>query len=520
MRLHNTLTKVAEEFVSRHSGQVAMYVCGPTVWDRSHLGHMRAAIVFDVLRRYLEAKGFQVTHIQNITDVDDRIIHRAEAEGVSTQAIADRYIEEYRQARRALNILPPHGEPQASHHIPEIIAMIRRLIERGFAYHADGDVYFDVTKFPRYGRLSGKVLDELKAGARVEPGEAKRHPADFALWKQAKPGEPSWESPWGRGRPGWHIECSAMSLRYLGMGFDIHGGGDDLVFPHHENEIAQSEAYVGAAPFVRYWVHNAMVTVSGEKMSKSLQNYFAVTEALKRYPSDVIRYALGAVHYRKPMEIDRDRLEDAGRAVDRLRAALASIDAVVRRAEARGVDGEPSDSLRQVAAQARAAFVAAMDDDLNTSGALAAVFDLVAEVNRATDLVLKGNEQAVHLLPGLSEARDAILEMTGIIGLRFAPPATDEEGHRRLRQLAADLQKEAAHLFAKEPGATFEDLVAFILAGRERARAKKDFTTADQIRKRLAEAGVLVEDLPTGPRWRIATSAGRYSLLDAADNGR
>ncbi len=362
------------------------------------------------------------------------------------------------------------------------------------------------------------LLDELKAGARVEPGEFKRHPADFALWKRAKPGEPSWDSPWGPGRPGWHIECSAMSLKYLRMGFDIHGGGDDLIFPHHENEIAQSEAYMGTSPFARYWIHNAMVNVGGEKMAKSLHNYFAATDALKRYPPDVIRYALGSAHYRKPIEIDQDRLEDAARAVDRLRAALASVEAVARRADTSSAGGGPSQGMYRAAVQARAAFEAAMDDDLNTSKALAAVFDLVVEVNRVTDLVLKGNERPSRVLPGLIEARDVILELTGILGLRLAKPSGDTEIEQQLRELAVALKQEAGHLFAATPGPALDDLVAYILAGRERARASKDFATADRIRKQLADAGVVVEDLPTGPRWRLATLDARYAILDAGDD--
>ncbi|OLD47231.1 MAG: cysteine--tRNA ligase, partial [Armatimonadetes bacterium 13_1_40CM_3_65_7] len=323
LRLHNTLTKRVEELVTREAGKAAIYVCGPTVYDVTHLGHMRAAVVFDVLRRYLEFRGYQVMHVQNVTDVEDKIIARAQAEGVPTDAITVRYLEDYRQASRALNVMPPHVEPHASQHIPEMIEMIKKLVEGGYAYDAEGDVYFDVSRLPQYGKLSGQLPGELRAGARVEPGEHKRHPADFAVWKHAKPGEPNWDSPWGRGRPGWHIECSAMSLKYLGMGFDIHGGGDDLIFPHHENEIAQSEAYAATQPFARYWVHNAMVMVRGEKMSKSLHNYIAVADALGRFPADVIRYALAAVHYRKPMEVDEARLQDAAKAVDRLRIALA-----------------------------------------------------------------------------------------------------------------------------------------------------------------------------------------------------
>ncbi len=520
LRLYNTRTKTAEELVPRDPGKVGIYVCGPTVYDTSHLGHMRAQSVFDILRRYLEARGFQVLHVQNITDIDDRIIQRAHEEGISMEALASRYIAENRHAAETLNILPPVIEPRASLHIEEIVRMIKGLIERGSAYYAEGDVYFDVTTFPAYGQLSGKVLDELKAGARVEVGERKRHPADFALWKRAKPGEPSWDSPWGPGRPGWHIECSAMSLKYLGLGFDIHGGGDDLIFPHHENEIAQSEAYAGTGPFVRHWIHNAMVMVGSEKMSKSLRNYIAVADALQQYPPDVIRYALGAVHYRKPMEIDRERLDDASRAIDRLQKALASIDAVTRQAQGSPAgDGEISKNLRQSAAHARAAFQAAMDDDLNTSKALAAVFDLVGEVNRATDRVLKGHDAASQLLPGLAEARNALVELTGIIGLRLTVAPGEEGVSQRLRTLVVELKAEAPYVFAGEPGATIEETIAFILAGRERARSKKDFATADRIRTRLAEAGVLVEDLPTGARWRLATGSAQSVLLDAGDNG-
>ena len=512
LRLHNTLTKRDEEFVPREPGKAAMYVCGPTVYDSSHVGHMRAAIVFDVLRRYLEFRGFRVTHVQNVTDVEDKIIARAQAEGVPAEQITNRYSEEYHRASEALNILTPHIEPRATQHIPEMVTMIRALIEGGHAYYAEGDVYFDVTTLPSYGKLSGRVLEELKAGARVEPGEFKRHPADFALWKRAKPGEPSWDSPWGKGRPGWHIECSAMSLKYLGMGFDVHGGGDDLIFPHHENEIAQSEAYAGTQPFARYWLHNAMVMTSGEKMSKSLHNYFAIGDALRRYPPEVVRYALVSVHYRKPLDFEVERFDDAARAVDRIRSALASVDAVLRLADG---DAELSEgraahapTLADAVVRARQGFLAAMDDDLNTSGALAAIFELVTEVNRRADAVLKGTAPPLGEARGLAEARDALDELLGVLGLRIAPSAGGEAVGRRVRELAAALRSEAAHLFAVEPPQTLDEVVTFILTGREQARRVKDFKTADAIRGRLTEAGILVEDLPTGPRWRIAAPDG------------
>jgi cysteinyl-tRNA synthetase len=389
-----------------------------------------------------------------------------------------------------------------------MVEMVRRLVERGHAYYAEGDVYFDVTTLPDYGKLSGRVLDELKAGARVEPGEFKRHPADFALWKRAKPGEPSWDSPWGKGRPGWHIECSAMSLKYLGMGFDIHGGGDDLIFPHHENEIAQSEAYAGSQPFARYWVHNAMFQLSGEKMSKSEQNFVSVTDALRRYPPEVIRYVLVSVHYRKPIEYDPDRFEDAQRAVERIRSAMSSVDAVLRLA-GDGAGGGPAgeDGLAAASGRGREAFLEAMDDDLNTSAALAAIFDLVAEVNRHADAVLKGTASPRAEARRLAEARDLLRELLGILGLEIAPAAAGIAVERSVRDLARALRAEAAHLFPADPPQTLDGAVAFILDGREQARRSKDFKMADAIRSRLTEAGILVEDLPTGPRWRIATPA-------------
>ena len=512
LRLHNTLTKRAEEFVPHEAGKASMYVCGPTVYDSSHVGHMRAAIVFDVLRRYLEFRGFTVTHVQNVTDVEDKIIARAQAEGVPAEQITNRYSDEYHRATEALNILPPHVEPRATQHVPEMVEMVRRLIKQGHAYYAEGDVYFDVAALPGYGKLSGRVLEDLKAGARVEPGEFKRHPADFALWKRAKPGEPSWDSPWGKGRPGWHIECSAMSLKYLGMGFDIHGGGDDLIFPHHENEIAQSEAYAGTQPFARYWLHNAMVMTSGEKMSKSLHNYFAIGDALRRYPPEVVRYALVSVHYRKPLDFEEARFDDAARAVGRIRSTLTSVDAVLRLA---GGDAEPREAyaghastLADAVARARQGFLAAMDDDLNTSGALAAIFELVAEMNRRADAVLKGAESPLGTARELVQARETLQELLSVLGLRIVPSAGGEAVVRRVRELAAALQTEAAHLFAVVPPEALDDVVTFILNGREQARRQKDFKTADGIRSRLTEAGILVEDLPTGPRWRIAAPDG------------
>jgi cysteinyl-tRNA synthetase len=505
-----------------------MYVCGPTVYENAHLGHMRAALVFDVLRRYLEYRGYQVTHVQNVTDIEDKIINKAREEGISTEEVTRRYSAEYHDAVRALNILPWDVEPHATAHIPEMVEMIRTLLERGSAYYAEGDVYFDVTTLADYGKLSGQKPDELKAGARVEPGEFKRHPADFALWKKAKPGEPSWDSPWGPGRPGWHIECSAMSLKYLGMGFDIHGGGDDLIFPHHENEIAQAEAYAGAQPFVRYWLHNAMVMTRGEKMSKSLRNYFTVSEALRRYRAEIVRYALIAVHYRKPLDFELERFEDAQKAVARIRDALASANAVLHRAEQFGdqsdrAPSEAAEMLHDAAVRTRDAFLQAMDDDLNTAGALGVIFELAADLNRVTDAVLKGTESASAVVSAVAQARRLLSELLAVMGLRIAPftggvvftdaprgmlsvqtgetDTLNPGQSRRLSALLADLRAEAAHLFPQGAPDDPTQLVPLILEGREHARKMRDFKTADTIRSRLSEAGILVEDLPTGPRW-------------------
>src|SRR5688572_2129310 len=359
------MSRSKDELVPLHPGEIRMYVCGVTVYDFSHIGHARSALVFDVLRRYLKFKGYRVTFVRNFTDVDDRIIRRANDAGVSASEISERYIAAERQDMASLGILPPDVDPKATEHIREMIALIERLIARGVAYEVDGDVYFEIRRFPPYGRLSGKNLEELLAGARVEVDERKRDPRDFALWKAAKPGEPSWESPWGRGRPGWHIECSAMAMRYLGESFDLHGGGEDLIFPHHECEIAQAEAVTGR-PFARYWVYNAFVNMGKDKMSKSLGNTLLIRELVKRHDPDAIRLFFLGTHYRNPVEWAEERVQDSARAMERFTRLLGDPLAA----------SAPPTALPARYAATRPQFESAMDDDLNTPQALGVLFDL------------------------------------------------------------------------------------------------------------------------------------------------
>ncbi|MGH8905850.1 MAG: cysteine--tRNA ligase [Egibacteraceae bacterium] len=455
MRLYNTLTRRVEEFVPRQAGQVGMYVCGPTVYDVPHFGHARAEIVPDVLRRYLEWSGYEVFHVRNITDIEDKIIRKAEAEGRVPAEISERYTRIYEQQVGRLGVRPPHVVPRATGHIIEMIELITRLIEVGAAYEAGGDVLFSVRGFPSYGQLSGRDVDELRAGARVEPGESKRDPLDFALWKAAKPGEPSWASPWGPGRPGWHIECSAMSTKYLGGGFDIHAGGIDLQFPHHENEIAQYEAATGQR-FARWWVHNGMLTIDAVKMSKSLGNFITLGEALDRYSPEALRQFYLSAHYRSPIEFSEARLAEARAAYERLRTFV--------RASADLPDAQPSEQ----AGRAKNRFRAAMDDDLNTPAAQAGLFDLVSAGH-------------AHLAAGRKDdaasARDTLLELAAVLGYDLAAPDT--------------------------ASAAVGPLADELLALREDARARRDFATADRIRCRLTEAGIVVEDTPDGPRWHI-----------------
>jgi cysteinyl-tRNA synthetase len=461
MKVYNTLTRSKEELLPLTPGVIKMYSCGVTVYDLSHVGHARMMIVFDVIARYLRFAGYRVTFVRNFTDIDDKIIRRANEEGVSASEISERYIGGFREDIAALGVLPPDIEPKATAHVPEMVALIERLVGDGFAYVVDGDVYFEIRRFPPYGRLSGKNLDELLAGARVEVDERKRDPRDFALWKAAKPGEPSWPSPWGAGRPGWHIECSAMAMKYLGNTFDIHGGGEDLIFPHHECEIAQSEAAT-RSPLARYWLHNGMVNMGAEKMSKSLGNTLWIREMVKRHPPDALRFWLLGTHYRNPIEFAEERLVEAGRALERLWRPV--LDA--RRYEgSESVGGESA--LPPDLAAHRATFVAAMDDDFNTPQALAALFDFARALNRPDG---RTANDIVRGARGLGE-------LLGVLG--FAEPKPSIEG---------------------PPPELAERVVALVRA-RALARVNREWQRADELRAELAKLDVAVKDTPAGTDW-------------------
>ncbi len=484
LRVYNSLTKKKEEFVPVEPGKVKMYVCGVTPYNHPHIGNARPFVTWDVIRRYLEHKDYAVRHIQNFTDVDDKIINAANAEGVTWDVIADRYIKAYFEVMDKLNIRRAHLYPTVSGHMAEIIAMIEKLIADGYAYVVDGDVYYSVEKFADYGKLSGRSLDDMKAGARVDVDERKSHPMDFALWKSAKPGEPSWESPWGPGRPGWHIECSAMSAKYLGHGFDFHGGGSDLVFPHHENEIAQSEAFAGGGPFVRYWLHNGFITVNEEKMSKSLGNFFLVKDILAHYPPEVLRFFILSTHYRSPLNFSDEQLAEAGRGLDRLRAAVDNMKYLAGTTVARG-GSDASQALLAAAARARADFDAAMDDDFNTALAISVLHGLAKEINIYYSAVMAGKVPVAG--EAIASVQAAYYELADILGLLVAERmggSPDVVG-------AAPVQDTTAPA-----------LLDLIVEIRQEARAKKDWATADRIRDRLGELGYVIEDSPQGARWK------------------
>jgi cysteinyl-tRNA synthetase len=466
MRIFNTLGRELQEFEPRDPGRVGMYICGATVQSRPHLGHGRYAVVFDVVRSYLEWLGYRVTYVRNITDVEDKIIAAAAERGVATDVIVAEASEAFHAAYEALGVRPPDIEPLATHHIPEMIAAVERLIENGHAYASEGDVYFAVRSFPGYGKLSGRNVNELRAGARVDPDERKRDPLDFAVWKASKPGEPSWESPWGPGRPGWHIECSAMSEKYLGFGFDIHGGGNDLVFPHHENEIAQSEAAAESEPFARYWMHNGMMTLTGEKMSKSTGHIIDLLEAVQQYPPLAVRLFYLRTHYRKPLDFTEDALRDAANSLERLWA--------FRRRVSGPVEAHPAE-------QVMAEFRAAMQADFDNAGALGVLFEAVREGNRRLDA---GEDAAPWIA--------AYDEITTVFGL--AEPVAD------LSHVAGELHALAAEFAAAGKG-TGPELIEALLLRRDTARADRDWRVADAIRDRLAELGIVIEDTADGARW-------------------
>jgi cysteinyl-tRNA synthetase len=464
LKIFNTLTRTKENFVPLTPGQVRMYVCGVTVYDSAHIGHARSLATFDMIYRYLKFCGYGVNFVRNFTDVDDKIINKANDEKVSCEIITNRYIEEYYRDSEALGLLRPTEEPRATSHIADIIALIERLQSKGLAYSIDGDVYYEVNCFKDYGKLSGKKIAELDAGARVEVDERKKFPLDFALWKSSKPGEPAWDSPWGLGRPGWHIECSAMSTKYLGQPFDIHGGGTDLMFPHHENEIAQSEAAFDC-PFACYWIHNGLLTVNGEKMSKSLGNYFAIQEILEKHDTAALRQWFLGSHYRSPMDFSMEGLEEAGRGTDRIYETIDRLHHSAAGQSQAVADSTLLDSFRQE-----------MDDDFNTPRALALIFDEVRALNRLLD---------DKKLNGIESRGAALHKMLDTLGLLH-------EGYSE-RKKARFLRKGSLTILQ----------IRDSIDQRDKARLAKNWKEADRIRDALNQQGILLEDTPGGTLWKV-----------------
>lgn len=450
-----------------------MYVCGPTTYNYFHAGNGRMFVVFDMIRRYFIYKGYDVHYVQNFTDVDDKIIQRGKVEGMEPLALGQKYIEEYFKDAASLNILDATIHPKATEHIPEMIEIIQGLINSGLGYEVDGDVYFAVDEFPEYGKLSGRTLEDMKAGARIEVDERKHHPMDFALWKKAKLEEPAWESPWGKGRPGWHIECTAMSLKYLGNGFDIHGGGEDLVFPHHENEIAQTEGYLKGKKFAQYWMHNAFLTINQEKMSKSLGNFFTVRDLLTNFSGEVIRFYLLGTHYRSPLDFNDQNLVMAQKGLERLQTSIRLAQEALER-EGTSANVLIEAELFKAAKEAREAFGKAMDDDFNSALAYAALFELAKTMNGYV-------QENPAPSKGLVEAQKTLLELGEVLGFDLLHPTL-------------------AHV---EKDEMLSQVMEVVLQIRSRSRQKKDWEMADFIRDALKDKGVIIEDTPQGARWQI-----------------
>jgi len=459
--IYNTLSRTKEPLQTIEAGKVRMYVCGPTVYDKAHVGHAMSSVVFDILRRYLQYRGYEVRHVMNYTDVEDKVIERARKLGMEPITLAERYIAEYDQHLRDLNVLPAAVYPRASEEIQPIIRIISGLEQKGYAYRVSGDVYFRVNQDDDYGRLSRRKVEDSQAGFRMDVDERKENAEDFALWKAAKPGEPAWDSPWGDGRPGWHIECTAMSLEYLGEQIDIHGGGNDLVFPHHENEIAQSECYTGK-PFARYWVHNGMLQLAGEKMSKSLGNLIGIDEFLADHEADVFRMIVLNSHYRSPLTFTDEVIQQAESALERLRSGLRPVPA------AAAPDEAASTGLEQEWQAVESQFISAMDDDFNAPAAAAALFDLVRAIHRGREA---GAAQQV-----LTAAQEKLRELAGVLGLRL-------DGGQTARKEAAPF-------------------IALLVEVRTQLREAKQWAFSDLIRDRLEALGVTIEDTRDGTLWR------------------
>lgn len=491
LRLYNTMSKTKEELVPIGEGKVGIYTCGITAYDVCHVGHARSAVVFDVITRFLRYRGFDVTYVKNFTDIDDKIIERANAENTTIGEIADRYIAAHDRDMDALGVLRPTVTPRATEHIDGMIAIIEKLIAKGLAYVVDGDVYYAVERFPSYGKLSGRNLEEMMAGARIDVNERKHNPLDFALWKSSKPGEPWWESPWGRGRPGWHIECSVMSQHYLGETFDIHGGGEDLIFPHHENEIAQSEGATGK-PLARYWVHNGFVRVNSEKMSKSLGNFATIQQMLERYHPEVLRLFMLSSHYRSPVDFAEDSLAEARSGMDRFYSTLGSVKEklkgafttpVITKDDLTGKDKEVVEKLEEL----KQRFLEAMEDDFNTARALGHVF----EAARVLNGYLAESKTPLDPSPAfvLSAAWSLMDELGAVLGLfRDDPEAYfRKDRDREARKRGIDIGE-----------------VEELIKRRCEARAAKEWAKADEIRLLLLEKNIVLMDSPAGTTWKFA----------------
>jgi len=477
LKLFNTITRSKQDFVPLQEGKVGMYVCGVTVYDRCHIGHARAYVAFDTIQRYLRYSGYDVTYVRNFTDVDDKIINRANERGISVNELTDTFINEFRTDMGMLGIAPADVEPRVTGHMPEIIAMVQTIIDRGHAYVSGGDVYYDISSYPGYLGLSGRKLDDMQAGAseRVDATDAKRHQMDFALWKAAKPGEPSWDSPWGPGRPGWHIECSTMSAKYLGEVFDIHGGGADLIFPHHENERAQSWA-VSGKDFVRYWMHNGFVQVDKEKMSKSLGNFFTIRDVIERFHPESLRYFLMTTHYRSPINFTDSAIEEAENRVEYLYEGVA--------AAGKWLEAHPAEPVAAELQSLKDRFVQIMDDDFNTAAALGLLAEEARGLNEAVAMKGKAPEKSAKIATLLA----AIMDQGSVLGLCVRDPADTLAGIQARKLARSGIDKAA---------------IVALIDERNSARADRDFARADAARNSLLEMGVSVMDTPEGTRWKL-----------------
>jgi cysteinyl-tRNA synthetase len=488
LRIFNSQTKQKEPFVPLNPPQVGMYVCGVTVYDSCHIGHARSMIIFDVMVRYLRFKGFQVTYVRNFTDIDDKIILRAQQEGMDTQVLAEKFIQEFETDMTTLGVSTPDVEPRATMHIPEIIGLVQKLIDQGVAYIEEGDVFFAVEKFPAYGALSNRTLEDMQAGARIEVNPRKHHPMDFALWKKGKPGEPVWDSPWGPGRPGWHIECSAMSSRYLGDTFDLHGGGKDLIFPHHENELAQSMA-VSSKPLARYWVHNGFVTIDGEKMSKSLGNFLTIQEMVRRFHSEGIRLFLLSRHYRSPLDYSDQAMQEAQSGLSRLYTLLKDLIHPEDRLHLRGSEPLTPERLHETEEAIRnfeEHVEKALEDDFNTAQAIGHMYELARQLNRIMDLVRP--KEFKKLTSSFTKAAGLLQQYGQILGILTIAPGTflDQERTRLLQKKGLSLEG-----------------IESLITERNQARREKNWAKADALRERLTEMKVLLKDAPQGTLWQI-----------------